>query len=287
MADAKFEKTAYTNKQWEDEIWGVVYATCKHAVKYHGERPTGNALTGPLRRKLKQVQVTLANKAGYWMVTNPYFSLNRIYDDGDEKSPVTDSYMRSRTVKKAASAAQGLATGAAKSITVVDPVSMAKAGASAASTLVHMYQLDAIAKRYKQSTTIAGWVGLCMYIKQQKLCSKAFDVCAAAMPYLPPGTAIWVQALSKLPSAVGGAHSFGVGMAESGIVMRVAIELQWRAYREKVLARGSGPVGPASAILYEIFTKRSETKILGAYDVEAIIREPAGWYAISDKLANI
>ncbi|MBE7210245.1 MAG: hypothetical protein INR65_04435 [Gluconacetobacter diazotrophicus] len=48
-------------------------------------------------------------------------------------------------------------------------------------------------------------------------------------------------------------------------------------------ARTSG----ADAIVREIFTKRGATRLFGAYDVDALIDEPAGWLALADKLMLI
>jgi hypothetical protein len=45
--------------------------------------------------------------------------------------------------------------------------------------------------------------------------------------------------------------------------------------------------GPASAIFWEVFTKRGATMALGSYDVAALVREPAGWLALADKLTLI
>ena len=57
----------------------------------------------------------------------------------------------------------------------------------------------------------------------------------------------------------------------------------------KTLRAGpAGPsAGPASAIFWEIFTKRGATRILGNYDIDALVREPAGWLALGDKLTLI
>ena len=52
--------------------------------------------------------------------------------------------------------------------------------------------------------------------------------------------------------------------------------------------RVTGPeAGPASAIFWEIFTRRGATRMLGAYDVAALVRKPAGWMALGDKLMLI
>ncbi|MGI4960046.1 MAG: hypothetical protein ACRYGI_20945 [Janthinobacterium lividum] len=45
--------------------------------------------------------------------------------------------------------------------------------------------------------------------------------------------------------------------------------------------------GPASAIVWEIFTKRGATRVFGTYDVAAVVKEPAGWMALGDKLMLI
>jgi len=74
----------------------------------------------------------------------------------------------------------------------------------------------------------------------------------------------------------------------SKLVARTAMEVHWRAYQEtvisSVLSSRAGPVGPASAMFYEIFTKRSFTRIFGKHDTAALIREPGGWMALNDKL---
>lgn len=50
----------------------------------------------------------------------------------------------------------------------------------------------------------------------------------------------------------------------------------------------TGPeAGPASSVIWEIFTKRGATRLLGKYDVSALIEEPAGWMALADKLLLI
>jgi len=73
----------------------------------------------------------------------------------------------------------------------------------------------------------------------------------------------------------------------------VANEIHWRASQEQflsgtVLGKGTGgAVGPASRIVWELFVKRGMTRILGKYDVDALVSEPAGWHAISDKLLLI
>ncbi len=58
--------------------------------------------------------------------------------------------------------------------------------------------------------------------------------------------------------------------------------------RQAQARRVDGPgAGPASKIFWEIFTKRGATRLFGAYDVAALVKEPAGWMALGDKLMLI
>ena len=51
--------------------------------------------------------------------------------------------------------------------------------------------------------------------------------------------------------------------------------------------RGGAGAGPASGIFWEIFTKRGATRAFGKYDIQALVKEPAGWMALADKLLLI
>ncbi|NPD69847.1 hypothetical protein HN018_22140 (plasmid) [Lichenicola cladoniae] len=50
---------------------------------------------------------------------------------------------------------------------------------------------------------------------------------------------------------------------------------------------GGAAAGPASGIVWEIFTKRGATRAFGPYDIQALVKEPAGWMALADKLLLI
>jgi len=54
-----------------------------------------------------------------------------------------------------------------------------------------------------------------------------------------------------------------------------------------IINKARGKVGPASNIMYEIFSRRGATRIFGKYDVDKIIKDPAGWLALNDKLMLI
>jgi len=270
MASAALGSKAYAQSEWEDEIWAVVFAT----VGATSAPPPGGKLNG-LFTKAKTWAKQQANPP---LVPNPFFVLNGICEAEDENSPKTAAYQHGRRAKKVASTVQDLATGHfLKPVTVVDPVSIAKTGVSIGATIAHMAALEAIAKKWRNSQTISRWVGCLVAMKGCKLGKKTLAIVSASIPGLPP-------IAEKVLSAVSSVAETGVKKATDAVVTRIAIELHWRAYREQVLARSGGAVGPASAVLVELFTKRTESRILGKYDTDAIIREPAGWMAIKDKI---
>jgi len=270
---------AYSASAWENEVWAFVFASVDARITYGGAPPDRR-----VTRLLARGKTLARHTLGLDLVPNPFFVLNGVCEEGAE-SPTTTWYLRGRLGKSIASTAQGVATGALKAFTVVDPVTLAVAGVSIGSTIAHCAVLSAIARRWRNSRTITAWVECLLALKLTKLGHKSLAVVAASIPYMPPGTPLALQALSELPSVVGATGSLAVSAASGAVVRRVAIELHWRAYREQVVARHGGAVGPASAILVELFTKRTESRLLGPHDTGAIIAEPAGWMAISDKIA--
>jgi hypothetical protein len=280
MAETAAGSHPYDQSAWEKEIWAFVFATVDARITYGGPPPASG-----LSRLLARGKTLARNKLGLDLVPNPFFVLNGICEADDDTGPITASYLRGRLGKSLLGTAQSVATGSLKAFTVVDPATIAVAGVSIGGTIAHMATLAAIAKKWRNGTTIAGWIDCLLALKMAKLGHKALVVVSASIPYLPPGTSTALQALAELPSVAGVAETLGVAAASGAVVTRVAIELHWRAYREHVLARSGGAAGPASAILVELFTKRTETRLLGKYDIDGIIREPAGWMAISDKIA--
>ncbi len=280
MVESPPASPSYDQSAWENEIWAFVFATIGASVTYGGAPPDSKMIALLTRGK-----VFAKHALGLDLVPNPFFVLNGICEADSDDSPTTAAYLRGRLGKSLASTAQGIATGALKAFTVVDPVTIAVSGVSVGSTIAHTAALSAIAKQWRNSKTICSWVDCLLALKMAKLGHKTLSVVSAAIPYVPPGASTALQLLSELPTAMGVTGALGVSAATGSVVRRVAIELHWRAYREQVLARSHGAVGPASAILVELFTKRTESRILGKHDIGTIIEEPAGWMAISDKIA--
>lgn len=111
--------------------------------------------------------------------------------------------------------------------------------------------------------------------KASKLGVRAAGLAGAAVPVPAVGLAMNIATtVAKL----------GIKVTLDKLLTRTAMEVHWRSYQELVIGRKHGPCGPASSMFFEIFTKRGATRIFGKYDTETLIREPAGWMALEDKL---
>ncbi|MEO3389469.1 hypothetical protein [Mesorhizobium sp. CAU 1741] len=212
------------------------------------------------------------------VIPNPAFLAN-----GHEgRSPRTRKYMGGRMWTGLGGSAVSLVGGAASSVTMVDVGGILKEGSAVGTTVAHMMGVHAAGKGFKRSETVTRWVNAMLKAKSAKLGVRGAGLAGASIP---------------IP-AVGLATSIGTTVAKLGIkvtlgklIARTSMEVHWRAYQETVISgaiggRGGkdGPVGPASAMFYEIFTKRSFTRIFGKYDTAMLIREPGGWMALNDKL---
>ncbi len=199
--------------------------------------------------------------------------------DGSDASPVTKAYLLHRKYKSLAAGAWGVA-GAASSLFAsgVDGFSAARHVNAGASTGIHIYRLQQIAKRYRQSQTIANWCDVVQRMKWAKAGVRGAQLVGAVTPV-------------PLAQTVLGATAAGLGAITStfsGACMACAAEIHWRAFQESALAgRTGGGIGPATQIMNELFRRRTATRVLGAYDVAALIREPAGWMAVGDKIVLI
>ncbi len=223
-----------------------------------------------------------AMNASFQLPPNPRFVAN----GHDGASRTTWSYLRARATTNVTSAALEGASTLASGVTQVDIVGAGKAGNALASTIVHMLQLKAIGAHYRQSETITAWIDVVIRAKAIKSGIRAADLAGAAIPIgaVGIGTAV-ATAIAKA----------GVQLTMGTLINRVAMELHWRAYVEmtignqKSLANPGGgssgkPTGPASAVLFELFRRRGLTRFMGQYDVANLIREPAGYLAVRDKL---
>lgn len=195
-------------------------------------------------------------------------------------SPKTLKYMKSRALKGAGSSLLGAGSSLASSVTQVDVFGAGQAGNAMFSTSVHMIQLRAIAQRYSRSETITAWIDVMQRAKAWKMGVRTADFAGAVIP---------VGAVGITTGIATAITRAGVKLSMNAIVGRVAMEVHWRAKVENSLrgiggGSGRGANGPASAIMYEMFTRRGATRLLGKYDIDALITEPGGYLALRDKM---
>lgn len=211
------------------------------------------------------------------LASNPQFIMN---GHSGRASPKTKGYFGYRKGLTIFSSAAGFSSKLASTATQVDVGGIIKESNAIGWSIGHLCKVRAIGARYRQSQTITRWVDAVQTAKGLKIAVRSVDLAGAAIPIGAVGLGTGVA------SAVAKA---GIKVTIGGLMGRVAMELHWRAYQEitisRVLVAPNGKaVGPASGILYELFTKRGITRIFGPHDIANIVKEPAGWLAVRDKL---
>jgi hypothetical protein len=221
-----------------------------------------------------------ARKAsGIPVVPNPWFVMNG-HEERDNH--VSQRYLHSRAWKSVGATALSMAGTAAEAVTVVNVGEIGNQVNAIGSTGAHMYRLNQIAKSYKGSVTISEWLTLVQKMKAAKLAIRAGSLGGSFIPICGDCLVGNLSALAKL----------GIKVTMTSACMTTAAAIHWRAFQEQQmsggLGRGTGrKVGPASRIFWEIFTRRGVTRLFGKYDIDALVKEPAGWMALSDKLMLI
>lgn len=213
-------------------------------------------------------------------IPNPYFVFN-----GHEDNPIwyTRDYMKNRFKKNMASGGIALAGMGVSFVSQVDVGGILQHGNAVGSTGAHIFKFQQIAKCYKESRTIANWMGVILKMKAMKLGVRGAGLVGACIP---------VPAVGAVTGVLASATKLGASLSMRKVCCATAMELHWRGYQESVLTGmlakkyGAGQ-GPAMRILRELFQRRGATRVFGQYDVDRIMREPNGWVAIQDKLTLI
>lgn len=224
-----------------------------------------------------QAAMLMARRGQVEVLPNLHFAAN---GHDETPSPVTKRYLQTRAYKQIGAGIWGVA-GAASSIPAqnFDGFSAVRHINAGASTGVHIYRLLQIAKRYRQSQTIAEWCNRVLKAKYAKAGIRGAQLAGSLIPI--PGA----------QAALGGAAalaSVATTKTFNGTCMAAAAEIHWRAFQETTVAgRTGGGTGPATQIMNELFRRRGATRVLGSYDVAALIREPGGWMAVGDKILLI
>lgn len=210
------------------------------------------------------------------LVPNPWFVVNG-HEDRD--TAYAKKYLKNRDYKKKGSTAVGVVGSVSSQYTQVDVAGILKHGNALGSTSAHIYKLRSMAGNYKQSKTLTGWFDLIIKMKALKAGSRGTQLAGAAIP---------IGAVGIATDVANAALTLGIKLTMTKACLATAADVHWRAYQEQAisggLGKGTGKVGPASNIMYEIFARRGATRIFGKYDVDKLIKDPAGWLALNDKL---
>ena len=130
---------------------------------------------------------------------------------------------------------------------------------------------------------MAQWLELLIRMKMLKATVRGAGLTGSVIPL--PAVGITTGVLAALVST-------GGKLTYSKACVGTSLELHWRAKQEQFMAgrfggASGGSVGPASRIIWELFTRRGWFGWFGNYDVAKLVQEPAGWHAINDKLLLI
>ena len=214
---------------------------------------------------------------GEVLAPNPWFVL---YGHDDKLSLYTAKYMKSQARTGMAGGAFALGGVALSQVTQADLAGVAQHGFALRSTIAHLNQFRALAKGYKNSQTLTGWIDLLIKMKMLKAGVRGTQLAGAAIP---------VGSVGLVTGIASAAARLGITMTLTNTCIMTAVELHWRAFQEQIISAriwsgNSDKAGPASAMLHELFARKSIYRIYSSFDVGKIIREPAGWKAVNQRL---
>ena len=257
----------------ESVFWDVIEGTAS-VVDAAVDTQLGNGVT---------IGKTIINKArgkkDPGLVPNPWFVVNG-HEDRD--TSYTKKYLKHRGYKGKGSTAVGLVGSTTSQLTQVDVAGIMKHGNAVGSTAAHIVKLRSIASGHRQSRTLTAWFDLLIKMKALKAGTRGTQLAGASIP---------IGAVGLATDITSAALNMGIKLTMTKVCLATAADIHWRAYQEQAISvglkLGGGKVGPASNIMYEIFTRRGATRIFGKYDVDKLIKDPAGWLALNDKLMLI
>lgn len=224
---------------------------------------------------------------------NPYFEKCLDMTSLSTESPLCSKYMLHRMGKQFGAAvgiSAGAAVGASGATAGINVFSSSRHGNAVASTTVHAVHLKSLARKYSSDPQATQWLDVCLKAKDTKGGMRTGQL---ALSFVPGVSLAQDAVVSAGVSALQAAGTY-IGKhylisSEAGAVNRAALDIHWHAYREldgDPMAKRAK--GPASAIYFEIFTRRSLTRFLGGqYDIAGLIAEPGGWIPLRDKLRLI
>lgn len=257
-------------------VWAVIDAI---GAVMDGVTPV--PIAGPLASLAGTIKSASEGSGANMLIDNPYFIGNGHGED--DPSDYTRKYMKNRLYKNLAAGGASVVGAVGSVWTQVDVAGIAMHGNATGTTAAHLAVFKDQASKMRKGGTLAQWLDVLVKMKMIKLTARGASLIGSAVPI--PAAGITTGVLAAAISA-------GAKLTMSKACVATAVELHWRVKQEQFLsgALGGGKgkaVGPASAMVYELFTKRGMTRILGKHDVDRIVSEPAGWNAINDKLLLI
>jgi len=269
------------NSGQDDAIWGFIEG---YSAYCDGLVAMANSDAIPafgIASNIASILYSFKGK-GPVLLDNPYFIGNGHGET--DPSAKTAKYLKHRGYKDLGAKSASIAGAVGSVWTQVDVAGIGLHGNSVGSTACHLKMLADMARKSRKTGTVANWLELVIKMKVIKMTCRTSSLVGAAVP---------IPAVGLTTGIMAAAVATGAKLTLTKACSATALELHWRAKQEQfmsgsVLGGGTGgSVGPASRILWELFTKRGITRLLGKHDIAKIVNEPAGWMAIKDKLLLI
>ncbi|MBB3229139.1 hypothetical protein FHW69_003791 [Luteibacter sp. Sphag1AF] len=252
---------------------------------------------------------------------NPYF----VKDGNTGASPKTAKMLVNRRTKGFGVGFTGVAAAGINAATapVPAPFSLARHASATASTLRHLYELSRMLAAYQSHANdedVANairWLQLAIEVKLKKLAVRGTDTALSATSVVLMFTGVGLA--GKVPIIMINfqmeLYRLRIKDKYTALCKIAAMELHWAAFREQdtgdfikkleqrkstlfaggpsirqnvVDAKTGARLGPATLIIKEIMSRHTlQAKFFSAHDYLEMIREPAGWNAIADKLLDM
>jgi hypothetical protein len=246
----------------EEVAWTVIECLAEATEQAEAVK----VILGLFKEGMALVDKTMEDELEKGCVPNPHFVENKIKGP---KNKNTRSYLRARLGKSFAAGIFKIAGMAAASHTVVNVATVSLGAQSLALTGAHAAKFVFLREKYP-NPTFQGYVDLCLKAKAMKAVSRGIEMAAACIP--------------------GGEIAASIGLAAANAALKLCkvVTLHKAIGRMAQQVHFQARCGGQSAIelMKEIFTRRG-VMALCQYDVPALIEEPAGWMALSDKLTLI
>ncbi|WP_299490769.1 hypothetical protein [uncultured Shewanella sp.] len=207
-------------------------------------------------------------------VPNPLF-ISHGHEAVGNHSPKVKKYLRNRRWKKIGGGLVSLGGNFGSVVTQVNTTGIARHTRASAKTLAHIARINQISKRFKQSEYLTELCAVVMLMKKIKATTRGGQLVSDCIP------------MALASGLIGcGASVFGGVMAakHKAIVAQTSVLLHWRAFQELQLCKVFGGSGPAMDIVRELFAQAIRSGEPDYGKADALIKEPAGWVAIQDKI---